>query len=1313
MQHSVHAERELRRFRALAEQTTDFVAMADAQRRLLYVNPAGLALVGLPADVDVSTLRLTDVVAASAHERLEASLAETVRAGVWTGEMDLVDRGGAVIPVEEVRIAHRDEHGAVEYFSSVARDLRERRAAESAQRDLAADQAARAMADGAAARLRGIVDGLSAIVWEADARTWEFTFVSERAEELLGYPVQQWLGDPEFWGAMIHPDDRDAAIRYCAQSTAERDDYDFSYRAIAADGRVVWLHDVVHVVRDADGSACELQGVLVDVTERKAAEDRHRFLARLERELQSLEDPDAIMEVVADRLRTHLGADRCTYAEVGPDGAGDTDVVDAGNVLTVPVSKAGRLVASMTVSSSTPRRWSASELELVTTVVHRCWETLQRARAVRAVRESEERYRLLVERATDGIWLVGADGRFVDANPAACAMLGYSHAELLARTAADIVRPEDEPRLRALLSELADGQHVTDVWHASRRDGSVIQIELGFRSTVEGHWQAIVRDVTQRQRAEAEREELLARERASNRRLTLLQQVTAALSAAATPMQVGEVILGYAAELDAAAAVVVQRSNDHLEVLAHRGVLPALDRADPLARVLRTAEPVWEGSRVAVPLVLSGRAIGALGLWFDGETPALTAEQRAAVLTLAGQCAQALDRARLHQAEHEVADVLQRSLLPAGAARPAPARRRSALPARRGDVAAGGDWYDLLPIGETAVAVVVGDVVGHGPTAAAVMGQLRSALAALPARRALARGGAGAARPLRRDASPGRRQHLRLPGGRLVDRRAVLGERRAPAGTAASSRRARATSTTAPARCSGSPAGRPTGRPARDRARALGGALHRRARRAARRGPRRRAWSGSPGAAGGRPRPRPGRAGGALVDAARDGARARPTTSRRRGPAVPAPLRRPAARRPRQLRALRRAVARWAAVARAARRGARRPAARARGGRGQRRRARLRGRVDGEFTYCDGHRPPDGGLEVSGPRPRPLAARAGRQRPPRARPPADRRAGRGAQRRARARRHRRPLHASPGDHAGSDERDIGRIGSDERPTRWYPTGALRPPTARCHCGRMSELTQAQREDRAFFGQPLGLANLFGVEMWERFSLLRDAGHPADLPVLLASPTAASESPRAPRPASSAPTAGWSTCRRSSAPGSPTGCSAPSARCSTPRCWSCSGHIALAACCPAWSGSGVGLVLRRARQRRAEGQRQLAGRRPLRADDERRDAGFSIFYLGINLGALVGPLLTGLLQDDAAASTAGFGARRGRHGHRARRSTRFGRRKLPRRRRPRASPNPLPPAQRPAGRRDRRGRGRWSCVLAVTGVHHRRTGSRRS
>ena len=161
------------------------------------------------------------------------------------------------------------------------------------------------------------------------------------------------------------------------------------------------------------------------------------------------------------------------------------------------------------------------------------------------------------------------------------------------------------------------------------------------------------------------------------------------------------------------------------------GPLPAAATGDhPLARAVRTRETQWTSTPMAVPLPLSDRVIGAVGMWFADGPPDFDGDQRAAFVTAASQCAQALDRARLHQAEHEVAEVLQRSLLPAGLpplARLAGAARYT--PATE-HALSGGDWYDMLQVGDTAVALVVGDVVGHGPPAAAVMGQLRSVLAA-------------------------------------------------------------------------------------------------------------------------------------------------------------------------------------------------------------------------------------------------------------------------------------------------------------------------------------------------------------------------------------------------------------------------------------------------------------------------------------------------------------------------------------------------------------------------------------------------------
>jgi len=118
------------------------------------------------------------------------------------------------------------------------------------------------------ADLIGTIDG---IVWEADAATFHFTFVSAQAERLLGYPVNAWIDDPGFWAAHIHPVDRDASVRYCVECTGEGRDHQFDYRMLAADGRVVWLQDrvTVHVV---DGRPVTLRGVMVDITERKRAE---------------------------------------------------------------------------------------------------------------------------------------------------------------------------------------------------------------------------------------------------------------------------------------------------------------------------------------------------------------------------------------------------------------------------------------------------------------------------------------------------------------------------------------------------------------------------------------------------------------------------------------------------------------------------------------------------------------------------------------------------------------------------------------------------------------------------------------------------------------------------------------------------------------------------------------------------------------------------------------------------------------------------------------------------------------------------------
>lgn len=121
-------------------------------------------------------------------------------------------------------------------------------------------------------RFEDIVDSTDGIVWESDARTFVFSYVSAAAERILGFPVQQWY-QPGFWLAHLHPDDRDWAAKYCASCTGRLQNHDFEYRFIARDGRTVWLRDIVRVVSE-DGAPRWLRGVMVDITESKLTSQR-------------------------------------------------------------------------------------------------------------------------------------------------------------------------------------------------------------------------------------------------------------------------------------------------------------------------------------------------------------------------------------------------------------------------------------------------------------------------------------------------------------------------------------------------------------------------------------------------------------------------------------------------------------------------------------------------------------------------------------------------------------------------------------------------------------------------------------------------------------------------------------------------------------------------------------------------------------------------------------------------------------------------------------------------------------------------------
>ncbi|GHJ41159.1 SpoIIE family protein phosphatase [Streptomyces sp. TS71-3] len=133
------------------------------------------------------------------------------------------------------------------------------------------------------------------------------------------------------------------------------------------------------------------------------------------------------------------------------------------------------------------------------------------------------------------------------------------------------------------------------------------------------------------------------------------------------------------------------------------------------------------GAFAFLPLTVSGRTIGCCVLGYDRPRP-FPPDQRAELTSLAGMIAQALERARLHDSNAQAARGLQDGLLPRRLPQPGKLNVVARYRPATHTLEVGGDFYDLIDFGESVVGAVIGDVQGHSVQAAAVMGQVRTAV---------------------------------------------------------------------------------------------------------------------------------------------------------------------------------------------------------------------------------------------------------------------------------------------------------------------------------------------------------------------------------------------------------------------------------------------------------------------------------------------------------------------------------------------------------------------------------------------------------
>jgi two-component system NtrC family sensor kinase len=123
------------------------------------------------------------------------------------------------------------------------------------------------------ARLEYLIANTPAIIYSSvPTGDFKMTFVSENVSRVLGYTPEEMLGDPNFWFDHIHPNDIPAIFSSLAQIFSEGQRA-YEYRFKAKDGRFLWMHDTLRLIRDANGNPLEVVGSLTDITERKLMEE--------------------------------------------------------------------------------------------------------------------------------------------------------------------------------------------------------------------------------------------------------------------------------------------------------------------------------------------------------------------------------------------------------------------------------------------------------------------------------------------------------------------------------------------------------------------------------------------------------------------------------------------------------------------------------------------------------------------------------------------------------------------------------------------------------------------------------------------------------------------------------------------------------------------------------------------------------------------------------------------------------------------------------------------------------------------------------
>jgi PAS domain S-box-containing protein len=502
------------RLRLMANNATDAVFAYDMDRRLVFANPGVERLYGYPTD-ELSRRGFIDWGHPDDRGRIRSMWESLFLGRAFSGEeYRIITRDGEERWVSGTWGPILDEDGRQVGVQGVDRDVTERRRAETALRE-------------AEARFRTLVEQVPAIVYNADFGTaGAWTYVSPQIEELLGYSPDEWMADPTLFDQRLHPDDRAAYLEE-EERARESGRLAAEYRIVARDGTVRWFRDDATVVGRSDGGTF-LRGLMLDISEaRRTEQELERSLSLLEATLDST--ADGILVVDQDGRTLSFNRRFAEMWRIPDDLLESRDDERMLGLVLDQLSDPDAFLAKVRELYSDPDAESSDTIEFADGRVFDRYSKPQRIgghsvgrvwsfRDVTERAGAEARFRAIVETSLDAVVTMDAQGRITGWNPQAESTFGWREDEVLGRSLGEVIVPAGyrERHADGLRRYLTTGESSIlgrrIELSALHRDGHEFPVELAVTSMRRGgeiSFSGFVRDITDRQRAEAELQESL------------------------------------------------------------------------------------------------------------------------------------------------------------------------------------------------------------------------------------------------------------------------------------------------------------------------------------------------------------------------------------------------------------------------------------------------------------------------------------------------------------------------------------------------------------------------------------------------------------------------------------------------------------------------------------------------------------------------------------------------------------------------------------------------------------------------------------